>query len=151
MEYEVKPGAIDRDTRSLHYPCDTYTQFPAACYRYRTEFILVKHRGDIAPVAEECLHLEASLRRGCFYGLGFAHLGTLSKQPDRLATVCGFGDAQDQAMRINGAIETLADYNQEAALRACRTLSGENAAVCGAAARNKRYGLGKDFSLYYRE
>ena len=151
MEYETKPEAHKRDTRSLHYPCDTYTQFPVACYKYRTTFILVKHRGDIAPVAEECLRLEASLRRGCFYGLGYAYQGTLSKQPDRLATICGFGDAQDQAMCINGAIETLADYNKEAALRACRALSGENAAVCGAATQNKRYGLGKDFSLYYRE
>jgi len=74
----------------------------------------------------------------------------LSMQPDQLATICGFGDAQDQTMCINGAIERLADYKPEVAQTACHLLTGEQAATCWAATRNKMYGLGKDFSLYYR-
>ena len=151
MEYQGSPGARNRANLSPHYPCDTYRQFPAACYKYRTSRILAKHRGAIAPAAEECLRLEAPLRRGCFYGLGTSQLALLSRQPDRLATICGFGDAQDQAMCINGAIEILFDYHQEAARTACGALAGENAAVCLAATRNGRYGLGKAFHLYYSE
>ena len=151
MENAINPGARDRNTGSLHYPCDTYTQFPAACYKYGIAHILAKHKGAIASAAEECLGLEAPQRRGCFYGLGSAHTALLSKQPDRLAAICGFGDAQDQAMCINGAIEILSDYHREAALTACGTLAGDNAAVCWAASRNGRYGSGKTFTLYYRQ
>ncbi|PYO54764.1 MAG: hypothetical protein DMD83_21735 [Candidatus Rokuibacteriota bacterium] len=83
--------------------------------------------------------------------MGSAQTPLLSKQPDRLAAICGFGDAQDQAMCINGAIEILSDYHREAALTACGTLAGDNAAVCWAASRNGRYGSGKTFTLYYRQ
>ena len=54
-------------------------------------------------------------------------------------------------MCINGAIEALADYHPDAALAACRTLAGEQAAVCQAATRSKRYGLDKAFHLYYSD
>ena len=151
MEYQGSPGARNRADLSPHYPCDTYRQFPAACYKYGIGSILAKHRGAIAAAAEECLRLEAPLRRGCFYGLGSAYYPNLSSQPNRLSTICEFGDAQDQAMCINGAVEFLADYHQEAARTACGALAGENAAVCWAATRNGRYGLGKAFNLYYRE
>jgi hypothetical protein len=151
MEYEARPGAHDRNIGLTHYSYDTYTQFPAACYRYRAKTLLVKSRGDVTSVAEECLRPEAPLRRGCFYSLGYTHREPLSKQPERPATICGFGDAQDQAMCINGAIETLSEYNKEAAMSACRAFSGEKAAVCWEATRNEQYGLGKDFGLYYRQ
>lgn len=150
MENATRPVARDQKTASPHYPCDTYTQFPAACYKYAIGHILAKHKGVLASAAEECLRLEAPLRRGCFYGLGWVQLSVLSKQPERLASICGFGDAQDQAMCINGAIEILSDYRPEAAQTACSTLAGENAALCRAASRNGRYGLAKAFTLYSR-
>ena len=149
MEYEVTRR--DRQPRSLHYPCDTYTRFPAACYRYKTWYILRKHGEDPSATAAECLRLEAPQRRGCFYGLGNAYRRVLSLRPNKLGTVCGHGDSADQAMCINGAIEALADYHPDAALAACRTLAGEQAAVCEAATRNNRYGLDKAFHLYYSD
>jgi hypothetical protein len=111
----------------------------------------VKHKWVVGSAAEECLRLDAPLPRGYFYGLGSAHMPALSKQPERLPSICEFGDAQDQAMCINGAIETLSDNRPEAARTACGTLAGENAAVCRAAARNGRYGPEKAFTLYSRQ
>lgn len=150
MEYESQPPPPQSDTRSPHYPCDTYTEFPSACYKYRTQAFLQKARGNPVVVAQECLRLESTQRHGCFYGLGAVHLSLLAKQPERLGIICKFGDRQDQGMCINGAIEVLADYQPKATQKACVTLTGEKATFCSAAARNKRYGLEKDFSLHYR-
>ena len=147
MEYDSHPHP-EAETRSLHYPCDTYTEFPSACYRYRTRYFLRKARGNTAGAAEECLRLEPTQRRGCFYGLGAAHLYLVAKQPERLGSICTFGDLQDQGMCIKGVIEYLADYQPETVQKACGTLTGEQATSCSAAARNKRYGLEKDFALY---
>jgi hypothetical protein len=35
MEYLVTGNTERPENSSLHYPCDTYTRYPAACYRYR--------------------------------------------------------------------------------------------------------------------
>ncbi len=42
-------------------------------------------------------------------------------------------------MCIEGAIEKLADYNEEHALKVCATLLGENRKLCEAAAYEKIY------------
>lgn len=151
MEYEERPRPAEQDNHSLHYPCETYTQFPAACYRYRARFFLTKFHGNVAAVAEECLRLEPLQRRGCFYGLGNAHMSHLTKQPEQLRTICEHGDTLDQVMCINGAIETLVDYQPESATKACAVFTDERATACSTAMRNKRYGLEKDFTLYYRQ
>ncbi len=46
-------------------------------------------------------------------------------------------------MCIEGAIEKLADGNEQKAWAACASLVGENAIVCKAAAREKMYRLHK--------
>src|SRR6266536_6245975 len=49
MENAINPGAGDRNTSSLHYPCDTYTQFPAACYKYGIAHILASTKEPSPP------------------------------------------------------------------------------------------------------
>ena len=44
---------------SLHFPCDTYTQFPAACYRYMLRNIAEELDADSQKLIEECLGLAA--------------------------------------------------------------------------------------------
>lgn len=149
MEYDSQPSPTAKDL-SQNYPCDTYKEFPSACYKYRTRHFLAKAKGNTAVVAEECSTLEPMQRHGCFYGLGATYFFPLAKKPERLATICKFGDAQDQAMCISGAVEYLADLQPATAQLACATLTGENAKRCAEAIRNKRYGLEKDFSLHYR-
>jgi len=151
MEHETRPVASGRKSGSLHYPCDTYTEFPAACYKYALRRHVVRHKWNVESISEECLALEAPLRRGCFYGLGGVQLSVLLKQPDRLASVCSFGDSQDQAMCINGAIEVLSHGRPDIARTACAALTGDRATVCQAAARNGLYGLDKTFSLYAQQ
>jgi len=141
-----------RSSGSPHFPCDTYTEYPPACYKYRGDSLLAAHGGDVrATVATECLPLAAPLRRGCFYGLGATQLGTLNLAPARLADICDAGDADDRVMCVNGAIEILSAYQPAAAAVACGSLSEPLGDSCRVAVREGRYGLGKPFHLYFRD
>jgi hypothetical protein len=142
---------ILKKPQSLHYPCDTYTKYPAACYRYKVAEILRALRGNRRKkLVDECLSLPSSLRLGCFHGLGSEYRVAISRDPHLLPEVCGYGTPEDQAICIEGAIEKLADYDEKKALEACATLDGENAVVCRAAAKEKMYRLNKPtMRLYY--
>ena len=146
MEEDSKHGS--RDSKR-HYPCDSYKQFPAACYKYKTGSFLGQGADEVKAAAAECLRLEAPLRRGCFYGLGAAEIRRISLEPKRLATVCSFGDSLDRTMCIDGAIDRLGDYRPEAARAACAELKGDLAAACARSERSGRYGLDKPFELYF--
>lgn len=154
MEYlqERKHSTTDpQQPESLHFPCDTYTQFPAACYRYKTLEILEAFEGDteeafeddMEEVAEECLALPRERRLGCFHGLGWAYIEDIGDDPALLSEVCRYGTSDDQTVCIEGAIEKLSDFNKETALSACSALKGENASVCRAAAEEKMYRMNK--------
>ena len=144
MEYLVT-GRRDDDPRLnlLHFPCDTFTRFPAACYRYKASQMLRVLGKDVGKVAAECLKLPPRLRLGCFHGLGSVHRGPIFENPSVLAKVCRHGSPADQAVCIEGAIEKLADFDERRAMAACATLDGANAEVCQAAAREKMYRLTK--------
>ena len=148
MEHVTAPRA----SGSPHFPCDTYTEYPPACYKYRGYSLLAAHGGDVrAAVTVECLPLAAPLRRGCFYGLGATQFGALNLAPARLPEVCGAGDDDDRVMCVNGAMEILSAYQPAAAAVACGALTGPLAESCRVAVHEGRYGLGKPFQLYFRD
>jgi len=149
MEYEMEPEDGELSARSLHYPCDTHTRYPAACYRYHAFALLPALGDDRARFVAECQSLPAPRRLGCFHGLGATHMRAIARAPELLAEVCRDGTADEQTVCIEGAIEFLADYDQPGAVAACAFLEGENAAVCDRAAREKRYQLGKPTMKLY--
>jgi len=140
----------DDPERGLHDPCDKHTQFPAACYRYRAPQMRHFLKGDWERLMSECLALSGPVRLGCFHGAGHAHTSAVYEDPAFLARLCGQGDENDQAMCVEGAIEKLADYDEEIALEACSSLSGATAQVCKEAAEHKMYRLNKPtLDLYW--
>jgi hypothetical protein len=144
--------SASRAAGARHFPCDTYTEFPPACYKYRGYALLAAHGGDVrAAAVTECLPLAAPLRRGCFYGIGATQFGALHAAPERLAELCGTGDADDRVMCVNGAMEILSAYQPVAATVACGSLAEPLAESCRVAVREGRYGLGKPFHLYFRD
>ena len=134
----------------LHFPCDTYTQFPAACYRYMLRRIADELNADSQRLIEECLGLAGRQKGGCFHGLGAMYSRTVAKRPTLLPDLCLKGDAEDQMMCIEGVIEKMADFNEERAMSVCATLAGENAKICTAGAREKMYRLNKPTMKLYR-
>ncbi|MCI0410650.1 MAG: hypothetical protein L0191_19175 [Acidobacteria bacterium] len=143
MEYLLTGRRDDPRLNHLHFPCDTFTRFPAACYRYKVPQMLRALGQDARKVAAECLKLPPRLRLGCFHGLGTVHLGPILKNPSVLPQACSHGGPADQAVCIEGAIEKLSDFDERRAMAACATLDGDNAEVCQAAAQEKMYRLTK--------
>ncbi len=152
MEYFGSAARENGDPGDLHAPCDIYTRFPAACYRYRAREMLTLLKGDLSAVVAECLKLSPRQQLGCFHGVGDAAVSRVARRPRVLAEVCRHGTPEDQALCIEGAIEKLADINESKALAACRGLGGRNAALCRSAAAEKMYRLDKPtMKLYYAE
>lgn len=151
MEYFMEPPDLNLKPVSLHYPCDTQTLYPAACYRYLGPVMLEALHDDAGRLAAECLALSGARRLGCFHGLGSAHTRQVSRKPGLLGNVCQFGTADDRKMCIEGTIEKLADMNESIAAKACVKLSGDDARTCLEALNGKMYRLDKaTLSLYTR-
>src|SRR5262245_53927149 len=55
MEYFEAPERAVIVADDLHAPCDTYTRFPAACYRYTARRMLAAFDGNVGRVAAECV------------------------------------------------------------------------------------------------
>src|SRR3989344_3287984 len=68
MEYDIAYGAAEARGRPLHYPCDTHTEFPSACYAYKAKHLMAALQTPEA-YAAECMGLERFSRLGCFRGL----------------------------------------------------------------------------------
>jgi hypothetical protein len=132
-----------KSTGTPFYPCDTYTRFPAACYRYQAARMLATLGGDRARLADLCRSLPAAQRPGCFHGAGFAAIAAVSRQPDLIATACPEQPAAEQTLCLEGLVESLAVYEPAKATAACGQLSGPAAGVCQAAAREGTYRLEK--------
>ncbi len=152
MQYRdwVRDGTLSRKDVALHYPCDTYKSFPAACYRYIMSHILRAVDNNLGSVIDECLNLPTNRRHGCFHGLGKKISSRLVRNPQLLAAVCLTSDRNDQTMCIEGAIEKLADYGGTYAKDACATVTGYAEEVCSAAMREKMYRLNKPSMPMYR-
>jgi hypothetical protein len=154
MEYDNAHGAGDLlMERPLHYPCDTYTEYPAACYRYKWALLASKFErfSDAPTQSEECLGLDQRRRLGCFHGIGYAHVFALLEDSERLNNVCAYGNLDEQRVCIEGAMELLSELNEKKALEVCETLTGKPQRFCEEAARNRLYNLEKSFELYTRQ
>ena len=155
MEYvTAKVATVSEIRKSWNYSCEDYSEFPAACYRYKVTLLMNSLKvGGTKPTINilvgECMKLSNLSRLGCFFGMGFAYLRTIYKQPSYLAEVCSFGNEDDQEICIEGAVEKLADYNETVALEACKYLQGRNKDVCINAAKGGMYRLDKPFRLYF--
>lgn len=151
MEYFESPERAALAHEGLHAPCDRYTRFPAACYRYTARRMLAASRGNVAGVAAECMKLPRARRLGCFHGLGSAAIKPIADDPKLLAAVCRHGTADDQAVCIEGAIEKVADLDRSRALGACASLNGRHEDICTAAASGGMYRLNKPTMRLYHD
>jgi hypothetical protein len=153
MEYDNAHGAGDLlKERPPHYPCDTYLEYPAACYRYKWTLLASKFKrfSDAPTQAEECLGLDQRRRLGCFHGIGYAHVFALLEDSERINNVCAYGNLDEQRVCIEGAMELLSELNEKKALEVCETLTGKPQRFCEEASRNRLYSLEKSFELYTR-
>lgn len=149
LDNQVAQGkTVQRAT--TNYPCDTYTQYPAACYRYMLSSIAEEAEMDGAQMIEMCSSMEGKQRLGCFHGLGTSYIHDVADDPALFARVCLNGNPDDQIMCIEGAIEKLADYDEHRAAKICNTLDGANKSACLAAAQEKMYRLDKPSMHLYR-
>jgi hypothetical protein len=152
MEYVTERDAEDVQLRSLLYPCDTF-EYPTACARHKMGYVVQRHyraRRMTAELVQACERLSGILRRGCFHGLGNAHMGLIAVGRTSLSTVCLHGTREDRVVCIEGAIERMARYHEDRALHVCAELADIDRQTCLSAAKNKMYSTTKDLSLYLR-
>jgi len=150
MEYITERHAEDKKSKSLFYPCDSHP-YAIACGRYKVPFVTLDHyrQGkELDDLIGKCLELEGQVRRGCFHGLGNAHVYFIVRQLVSIKDVCLHGDEQDRMLCIDGAMERMGKYHGDRALGACAALNGKYHAACRAAAKRKMYHEDKDLTLY---
>ena len=135
---------------TMHYPCDTYSEFPAACYRYMLRSIARELEADPKRLTEECLSLEGANQRGCFHGLGAMYSREVADNPSLMPELCRVGTREDQILCIEGVIEKMADFDESQAMAVCATLKGDKAKVCIDGAKGKMYRLDKSTLNLYR-
>jgi hypothetical protein len=143
MEFFDQAPDWDRRNLPVSYPCDTFTAYPAACFRYQGPRWFGKFGSDLGRVAAACRALDEPLRGGCFHGLGFASVGAVVKDAARLAELCPEESGRDQTMFLEGVMESLGGFDREVAENACAQLSGEARRICLAAASEGMYRLAK--------
>lgn len=148
MEYQHAFGIDDLRSNRGAYPCNESVDFPAACYRYRLQF-LYRSLDNVSQAKEHCLSLDEHKRLGCFHGLGFAFYGAVMKNPSLLPAICGAGNLNDQRMCIDSAIGPITPRSLRKAKEACTYLSGAAKAYCVEAVSNGNFGMNKPFDLYY--
>ncbi len=134
-------GTVNRT--ELHYPCNTYKDYPAACYRYTLNHIAKDLGGNTGSLVGECNKLSPRQRLGCYHALGVIYSPSIRKNPKLINSVCMSGNHDEKIICIEGVIEKLADYNEEEAMNVCYFTEGEYRKVCESAAREKMYRLDK--------
>jgi len=150
MEYVSERDGEDAGRRSLLYPCDAFP-YPTACARHKMGYVVQRHYRAGRPTADlvqACERLSGGVRRGCFHGLGNAHMGLIAVGRTTLTAVCLHGTSEDRFVCIEGAMERMGRYHEARALAVCATLAGTERQTCFAAAKNKMYSTTKDLSLY---
>jgi hypothetical protein len=150
MEYVTERDQQDATTKSVLYPCDQYI-YPAACARYKMAYVFQRYY-KAGRTTEElralCSSLTEAVRRGCFHGLGNAHMLLIAAGKIGIRPVClGLGNVEEFVC-IDGAMERMAKYLPDIAVRVCDQLDGKNKADCLAAVSRKMYDMKKDLSLY---
>jgi hypothetical protein len=150
MEYVTERDMQDATTKSVLYPCDQYI-YPAACARYKMGYVVGRHY-KAGRTTEElralCSSLADAVRRGCFHGLGNALMLRIAAGKIGIRPVClGLGTVEESVC-IDGAMERMAVYHPDIAVRVCDQLDGNNKADCLAAVSRKMFDMKKDLSLY---
>jgi len=152
MDNVTANGSRKGDTKrwGSNYPCNKFTAYPAACYRYIVSEVKEERGLGLEHLVVLCAQLPDETRGGCFHGLGATYTPLMKEYPDLLKVVCSYGGDKEQALCIEGAIEKLADFNEQWALTACETLGNKNKNTCLAAAHGKMYRLDKPTMDLYR-
>lgn len=150
MEYVTERDPQDATTKSVLYPCDQYI-YPAACARYKMVHVVRRHY-EAGRTTEElralCSSLAGAVRHGCFHGLGNAHMPLIAAGTIGIRPVClGLGEVEEFVC-IDGAMERMAKFHPDIAVRVCDQLDGKNKAACRVAVSRKMYDMKKDLSLY---
>jgi hypothetical protein len=148
---EIMPKRQPGTRAQLHAPCSSYPGFAAACYRYRGPSMLGELGGDHEAFIRECQLQQGPTRLGCFHGLGSALTVEVLSDPSVLGRVCGRGNADEQVMCIEGAIERLGNADEKRAVAICSTLDGKAKGACLAAATGKTYRLDKPSMPLYHD
>ena len=150
MEYMAERDLQDATTKSILYPCDQYS-YPAACARYKMVHVVRRHYAAGRTTEELralCSSFTGAVRRGCFHGLGNAHTLLIVAGKIDIRPVClGLGNVEEFVC-IDGAMERMAKFHPDIAIRVCDQLDGKNKAACLAAVSRKMYDMKKDLSLY---
>lgn len=150
MEYVTERDTKDAMTKNVLYPCDQYT-YPAACARYKMVHVVRRHY-EAGKTTEElrvlCSSFTDAVRRGCFHGLGNGHMLLIAGGKIGIRPVCLSLDNVEEFVCIDGAMERMAKFHPDIAVRICDQLDGKNKATCLAAASRKMYDMKKDLSLY---
>lgn len=150
MEYMRERDSQDAPMKSVLYPCDQY-DYPAACARYKMPYVARRHYASGRTLAELktiCSSLSDPVRRGCFHGLGNAHMHIIAAGKISIRTVCLNPVLVEEFVCIDGAMERMAKYYPDTAVRVCDELDGKNKASCLAAVSRKLYDMNKDLSIY---
>jgi hypothetical protein len=150
MEYVTEQHHEDKKTKSLFYPCDSHP-YPTACGRYKLPLVTLDYYRQgktLEQLIAKCLELEGKFRRGCFHGLGNAHMYFIVRKLVSINDVCHSGTEQEQMLCIDGAMERMGKYHGDRALEACEALQGGHRQLCRDAAARKMYHKDKDLTLY---
>lgn len=150
MEYMAGRDHQDARTKSILYPCDQYI-YPTACARYKMVHVIRRHYdagGTMNELRTLCASFAGAVRRGCFHGLGNAHMPLIAAGKTDIRSLCLNLNKEEEFVCIDGAIERMAKYHQDTAVRVCNQLDGENKTTCFAAVSRKMYDMKKDLSLY---
>jgi hypothetical protein len=152
MELSNNPPAGFLLGKSLYFPCNQ-SPYPAACFRYRFPVSLpgfYKSGGNLGQLIRGCMALEGAYRLGCFHGIGNGHLSQLARKPELLGKICGGGEHDDQVVCVEGAVERIARYQPETAVRACGSLPDWRQQICENARKRGLYAMDRSFALYPR-
>lgn len=142
-EVELGPGAL-RSGRVE--PC-AGNGYPAACYRFQL-FGIFNGAHGYAEASAYCATLVGSQRLGCFNGVGADWYRLLVIDPGGLDALCGTGDADDQRMCLEGALELLRVYYPASADHACLGYTAGSVSDCKEAAAHQNFDLSRDLSRY---
>lgn len=140
----------DIEQWGANYPCNKFTAYPAACYRYIVNEVKAERGLGLEHLVILCGQLPDQTRAGCFHGLGAAYAPIINTYPSLLKVVCSAGNSNEQTLCIEGAIEKLADFNEQWAISTCELLDSKNKGICLAAAHGKMYRLDKPTIELYR-
>jgi hypothetical protein len=132
---------------SVAAPCEQFSQFPAACYRYR----LPQAFGlDADAALAECRGLSGAQRRGCYHGLGAVLRESMHNDPARLETACASAGPEELALCIEGAVDKLAEEHPRWVRAVCDGIHGDAQRLCNQALADGMYRLDKATArLYY--